>query len=128
VKTVRNHRELKLNFFLQNSEYGEIFIFFCCLVYPFTADFADFEWKKMTLLLLSSFRLSLWCTHIAVVLEGLGEAVWENTCSALHGYLNGGGGGGRPYQRKDIYIEHRAGKAPRLASWRKMTQQGEFCC
>ncbi len=30
-------------------------------------------------------------------------------------------------QRKDIYIEHRAGKTPRLASWRKMTQPGEFC-
>ncbi len=31
------------------------------------------------------------------------------------------------YQRKDIYIEHWAGKAARLASWRKMTQPGEFC-
>jgi hypothetical protein len=31
------------------------------------------------------------------------------------------------YQRKDIYIEHRAGKTPCLASWRKMTQPGEFC-
>jgi len=31
------------------------------------------------------------------------------------------------YQRKDIYIEHRTGKAPYLASWRKMTQPGEFC-
>jgi hypothetical protein len=31
------------------------------------------------------------------------------------------------HQRKDIYIEHRAGKAARLASWRKMTQPGEFC-
>ncbi len=31
-------------------------------------------------------------------------------------------------QRKDIlYIEHRAGKATCLASWRKMTQPGEFC-
>ncbi len=30
-------------------------------------------------------------------------------------------------QRKDIYIEHRAGKAACLASWRKMTQPGEFC-
>jgi hypothetical protein len=30
-------------------------------------------------------------------------------------------------QRKDIYIEHRAGTAARLASWRKMTQPGEFC-
>jgi hypothetical protein len=30
-------------------------------------------------------------------------------------------------QRKDIYIEHWAGKAARLASWRKMTQLGEFC-
>ncbi len=29
-------------------------------------------------------------------------------------------------QRKDIYIEHRAGKAPRLASWRKMTQPASF--
>ncbi len=29
-------------------------------------------------------------------------------------------------QRKDIYIEHRAGKATRLASWRKMTQPGAF--
>jgi hypothetical protein len=34
---------------------------------------------------------------------------------------------GYPYQIKDIYIEHWAGKAARLASWRKMTQQGEFC-
>ncbi len=25
-------------------------------------------------------------------------------------------------------VEHRAGKAVRLASWRKMTQPGEFCC
>jgi hypothetical protein len=30
-----------------------------------------------------------------------------------------------PVQRKDIYIEHRAGKAARLATWRKMTQPGE---
>ncbi len=30
-------------------------------------------------------------------------------------------------QRKDIYIEHRAGTAPRLASWRIMTQPGEIC-
>ncbi len=29
-------------------------------------------------------------------------------------------------QRKDIYIEHRAGKAPCQASWRKMTQLGEL--
>jgi hypothetical protein len=29
--------------------------------------------------------------------------------------------------REDIYIEHRAGKVARLASWRKMTQPGEFC-
>jgi hypothetical protein len=34
---------------------------------------------------------------------------------------------GLVYQRKDIYIEHRAGKAACLASWRKMTQPGEFC-
>ncbi len=34
---------------------------------------------------------------------------------------------GVAYQRKYIYIEHRAGKAARLASWRKMTQPGEFC-
>jgi hypothetical protein len=30
-------------------------------------------------------------------------------------------------QRKEIYIEHRAGKTAHLASWRKMTQPGEFC-
>jgi hypothetical protein len=30
-------------------------------------------------------------------------------------------------QRKDIYIENRAGKVARLASWRKMTQPGGFC-
>jgi hypothetical protein len=31
-------------------------------------------------------------------------------------------------QRKDTYsIEHRAGRAVRLASWRKMTQPGEYC-
>jgi hypothetical protein len=30
-------------------------------------------------------------------------------------------------QRKDIYIEHWASKAARLASWKKMTQPGEFC-
>jgi hypothetical protein len=35
--------------------------------------------------------------------------------------------GGRGEQRKDIYIENRAGKAARLTSWRKMTQPGEFC-
>ena len=28
---------------------------------------------------------------------------------------------------KERYIEHRAGKAIRLACWRKMTQPGEFC-
>ena len=35
-----------------------------------------------------------------------------------------------PYnQRKDMYIQRkRAGKAARLASWRKMTLPGEFCC
>jgi hypothetical protein len=38
-----------------------------------------------------------------------------------------GMGGGRRYQRKDIYMEHRAGKAALLASWRKMTQPSEFC-
>jgi myosin-6 len=27
-----------------------------------------------------------------------------------------------------MYIEHPAGKLPRLASWRKMTQPGEICC
>jgi hypothetical protein len=32
-----------------------------------------------------------------------------------------------PAQRKDINIEHRASKAARLSSWRKMTQPGEFC-
>jgi hypothetical protein len=33
-----------------------------------------------------------------------------------------------PYnQRKDLYKEQRTGKAARLASWRKMTQPGEFC-
>jgi hypothetical protein len=32
----------------------------------------------------------------------------------------------RAIQRKDI-VEHRAGKVARLASWRKMTQPGEFC-
>jgi hypothetical protein len=31
----------------------------------------------------------------------------------------------RTDQRKDIYIEHRASKAARLASWRKMTHPGE---
>jgi hypothetical protein len=30
-------------------------------------------------------------------------------------------------QRKDIYIEHRACRAARLASYRKMTQPGEIC-
>jgi hypothetical protein len=33
----------------------------------------------------------------------------------------------RMYQRKYIYIEHRAGKVARLASWRKMTQPADFC-
>jgi hypothetical protein len=33
---------------------------------------------------------------------------------------------GKPRQRKNIYIEHRAAKAARLAIWRKMTQPGEF--
>jgi hypothetical protein len=50
--------------------------------------------------------------------------------SSAHVYEPKCGGGGvlrGPSQRKDIYIEHRAGKAPRLASWRKMTQPGEFC-
>ncbi len=31
------------------------------------------------------------------------------------------------YQRKYTYIEHWAGTAARLSSWRKMTQPGEFC-
>ncbi len=42
----------------------------------------------------------------------------------LAGY-EGLAGWGRT-QRKDIYIEHRAGKAARLASWRKMTQMASF--
>ncbi len=33
---------------------------------------------------------------------------------------------GMDNQRKDIYIEHRAGKAALLASWRKMTHPDEF--
>jgi hypothetical protein len=37
------------------------------------------------------------------------------------------GWGGTEDQRIHIYIEHRAGKAARLASWWKMTEPGEFC-
>jgi hypothetical protein len=48
----------------------------------------------------------------------------ENTGHCL---VRRGIGGGRRYQIKDIYIEHRAGKAALLASWRKMTQPSEFC-
>jgi hypothetical protein len=32
-----------------------------------------------------------------------------------------------PKKRHILYMEHRAGKAARLASWRKMTQPGEIC-
>jgi hypothetical protein len=40
-----------------------------------------------------------------------------------------GRGGSIVWNREKTYtyIEHWAGKAARLASWRKMTQQGEIC-
>jgi hypothetical protein len=42
-------------------------------------------------------------------------------------YHRWGGGGVKGEAEKNMYIEHRAGKVACLASWRKMTQPGEFC-
>jgi hypothetical protein len=72
--------------------------------------------------------------HVVVAVVGIASGHRDVLSTIMNRWVNPWKAGRRPglpwmwlNRREVIYIEHRAGKAARLDSWRKMTQPGEFC-
>ncbi len=114
------HKEILFSFFISVSTHLEVY-------------------RTLGLLLfLLLFLLSLLGEESSQTIEGEEDDTKTNSCSQKpqSTYRDREETGSVHYkfvcderysQRKDRHIEHRAGKAPCLASWRKMTQPGEFC-